>query len=918
MPLEGCLVHAKKIVGDLHDKLLGQKKDLIDGGMSERDAEQKVKDDFASQIHKQLHDDLNKLKSNAKVKAATYSKPNPDLAEINKKHDEQLAALGGKSEVPPSEPQTVNAGGGSKETVGIKHQSLSDLADRLGLQKPKEGEYMPLEWYIERGKRLLAAGADVNKLEADFKSGKQPSSDDISVARAHLADLTKNANAMGDKWGEKSQQYKDALSDLNRFKDEVAKPMGTKAGEAFFSLQGEEDLDTGSVTSLRNAISDAKDGKNLTDKELSKTKELSSRVKEAQKADKAVDDKIEKAVNDIKSKSPPKDKKTNTEQFKEYADKFRNALKQNPITFKDENGNDVEIQKMGIGWNDLVELGAKAIEKTGEIADGVNAIMKEIKDQDWFKKLNPRQQDKLKSDIKYHFVQQDLSERFADKKDNKFTQHDAVDVWSYIKDNYLSQNVSFDNAIKNTSTDLGLTAEQVQHAISSDKTLKSLTNQKYLSQFNLRRAQNVAKNYVDSKQSSFVGKLVKTPFEFLRKAKIFGHGPAAMETHAGPLKFNPELWPIVGKAYERQYKMLLSQSYYEKVMQAMKSSRNYGLAKRAGLANDPNIVFDDYQQGGGTNIFGKIGKASNRGFDVLKPLRQDLFDHYYNNLPASIRGDKDAPKMIADMVNHMTGTTGQIFKEGSNVGKVVETAVFAPKLEASRWARLIGDPAKTAKTLIGWKNATPAERAVAKIQLGRAGYFLGMYGVALGLNQGLLSATGSKHKVNFTDPTKPDWLSFKIGDKYIGLTGGLQATSRFIGNIFKSAFESKKELGKETRKDEEVKLGSNYLFNKLSPGASTIKDWMTHHDREGNTLPFFKDKPEKLGGERGKHLSMWEYLYKTQTPIPAETTIQEIDDEMKKQGVSKPTRGDIIQGVIIGALTGAEGAHIGAEPKQKQ
>jgi hypothetical protein len=78
------------------------------------------------------------------------------------------------------------------------------------------------------------------------------------------------------------------------------------------------------------------------------------------------------------------------------------------------------------------------------------------------------------------------------------------------------------------------------------------------------------------------------------------------------------------------------------------------------------------------------------------------------------------------------------------------TVFFAPKLEASRWQGLIGDPAKAIKTFTNWNKASLSEKASANLVARNAGEKLAMYIGLLALNAGVLAAIDSDDEINFT------------------------------------------------------------------------------------------------------------------------------------------------------------------------
>ena len=302
--------------------------------------------------------------------------------------------------------QKVAAGEGPANTVGIHHDALTDLAQRLGLKEPERGTVLTPAEYAARGRILLLGGADPEKIARKFQRTGDVSEDMISVARAHLEDLVREVNRAGDA-GDQDALAK-AKEAVQRWQDEVVKPMGTKGGKIFTSLQGERDIDHGSFTSVRMAA-EAQKGKPLTEKQTEAARDLSGKVKELSGQVKDLQDKLSQAMDKSAGVPGPKEKRSYTSKAKKAADAFR-KLKQASFNFKDENGNDIPIQTAGITFNDLIELGAKAIEKSGELADGLATILDKVKDLDWYKGLSDGDKDRFAQELTDHYAS------VADKK----------------------------------------------------------------------------------------------------------------------------------------------------------------------------------------------------------------------------------------------------------------------------------------------------------------------------------------------------------------------------------------------------------------------------------------------------------------------------------------------------------------------
>lgn len=803
------------------------------------------------------------------------------------------------------------------KTVGVSQDALRKIADRLGLKQPEVGTRLTPEEFAQRGRQLLNAGADMDQVEKDFKAGKQPTADDISVARAHLEDLNKIADSMHEKWGADSRQFKDAQKEADRFVTEVVKPMGTKASEPFTALQGERDLNTGSFTSVRRAVEDHT-GKPLTPKQNEEATILSKKVKVLENKVQELQTKLTEQIDKSVKEGETDEKKSGSyaEKAKKIADNVR-KLKNTPFTFRDENGNEITINTKGISWNDAVELGAKVIEKTGVVADGVAAIIDHIKNTDWYKNLSDNDKSALEKQLNDHLSTakkgeesiKELSSRFVEKKDNKFEPQDVKDIWEYAKKEYLDKGRSYADMIKGVGVDLGLTPEQVQHAITQPRGANIISEEMYRAQRERTLAQQKAKQWVKNQTTPKWLQIVGKIPDAFTAVKTTGHGTVGMFTHAGLNVFHPSRWKIWGKAFGEQFKYLKSAAYHERAMEALKADPDFVKWKRAGLAIEPGDDHDDKDYAG--RLSTKIGAWGSRGFDALKPFRLNLAKKWYDNLPESQKADPETIKMIAELANHSTGSSNVKLPDAANV------ALFAPQLEASRWARLIGDPVKAIKIFAKGDSATPAEKAMALRVAKNAGSLLATYAGALTVNAGLLAATGSRQKVNFTHPTKSDFLKLKIGDnKTLDLTGGMLSTLGFLASMANLSTEPSKDLhGKRGDKLAE-KIGG-YVAGKLSPFAGTVKDFTTQHDFSGNTLPISKDKPTGEGVKL-KGASGWgQYLLENQSPIPISAGVKAATEGMKQNGMQKDMIQKVGEGIGTLLVEGGTGAHIGNSPLAK-
>ena len=226
----------------------------------------------------------------------------------------------------------------------------------------------------------------------------------------------------------------------------------------------------------------------------------------------------------------------------------------------------------------------------------------------------------------------------------------------------------------------------------------------------------------------------------------------------------------------------------------------------------------------------------------------------------------DIGKHLAEWANHATGSA----KGGLSRIPGVSNAIFGPKLTQSKLNRLFVDPVKTVYTFAHWKNATPGEKAVAWTRLSGAIQYLGSGVAFLGINQGVLWATGQKDKINFDNPFAPDFLSFK-GFGLEGSFPGMHSEIRTLGKILFDAFKDSKSVSQETRGGTKFDLIKNelekYAFNKVNPIISVIKEGWQRARCSGQRLPWAEAIPAKHGKPAQTPIGWGEYLL-SHGPIP--------------------------------------------------
>jgi hypothetical protein len=181
------------------------------------------------------------------------------------------------------------------------------------------------------------------------------------------------------------------------------------------------------------------------------------------------------------------------------------------------------------------------------------------------------------------------------------------------------------------------------------------------------------------------------------------------------------------------------------------------------------------------------------------------------------------------------------------------------------------------------------------------------------VNQGLLSALGIRKKedqVNFTDPTKSDFLAFKMGG-IEGYVPGLHTEIRTLSQILATAFMSRKELRGESRQGKVGGIVGQYIMGKVTPSIQRGEELLYGQNWRGQPVPWSSE----AGTPKEPRLSWGEYAGSI-GPIPLEGPIGYVYDHIKKNGASSMDAAAITKGLIITGL-GLTGAHVQEEPSQK-
>lgn len=481
-------------------------------------------------------------------------------------------------------------------------------------------------------------------------------------------------------------------------------------------------------------------------------------------------------------------------------------------------------------------------------------------------------------------------------------------LWEYAKKNYLDKGVdTFKDMVQGLATDFGLPPEEIRRGLARPVGAAKLITDRYAAQAAQTRIRNAAKQWVRDADTPKWLQLAKQIPRGIATFKVFGHGTVGLITHASPELFNAPEMGTWFKKYAQSFKLMGVHdegAYHEQVMEDQKMRPNYAVARKAKLANEAN---DEYQDTVNIGWLRNLGLAGNRGYDVLKILRQDLFDHAWDGRPESMKTDEDAAELARD-INHSTGA----LSKSQAGGKAAAVWFFSPKLWASRGAWLVGDPLVAAKRFVNWRNETPAARSAAWREVRQKAIMVGTYAALLGANSAILALSGSDDEINWTDPKKNDWLSFKIAGKNVGLSpmiGDLKYLCRLA--IAAGGDRSKLDVAGGTRWNTMARLTSDQVRGKMSPFGKTVVDLATQSDFRGRPMWYSNDEVPKHLQKQGIDKIGWgEYAADTFLPIPLEESLQEM---WKTQGMDKAQIKRWLGIVAVGASAGLTGARVSEE-----
>jgi hypothetical protein len=442
--------------------------------------------------------------------------------------------------------------------------------------------------------------------------------------------------------------------------------------------------------------------------------------------------------------------------------------------------------------------------------------------------------------------------------------------------------------------------EQVANAVVTPKT-KKMSDVYFVKRGIANKNRQATKMWIEEKNKNRSIQVFNKIFNTPKALMTFGHGHVFIGTHGATNLADPKYVARTVKGMINAYKFAYgNRGYYEKHMEALKNHPLYRVAREAGLANDPDVFHlddaDNYQ-----SFIKKVGQTGERGFNAIKILRQQIFNNEYEGLTESQKQNPEVLKQLAKLVNNWTGATNV------NLPTAVKNLGFSSNMEASRWERLGSGPKALAYAIKGMTgNGTPDEKAFAKVWFKRAGRQLATYGTLLAANAAVQHYKNPDREVNFTDPTKSDFLLPKFGnhDITLDLSGGLLSSVGLLSRLAKYATVDEKKLPRgKSRGEAEWNAIGNYLGGKLNPSISIGKEIFTSRDFGDNVVPWSGDKPK---GEKRK-LGWGEYIASHGLMLPLAEGFHVMEKSAEENGLSPFEFENLMKGLEVAAISGATG-----------
>lgn len=461
------------------------------------------------------------------------------------------------------------------------------------------------------------------------------------------------------------------------------------------------------------------------------------------------------------------------------------------------------------------------------------------------------------------------------------------DVWRYTKENYSDKGIRHADAIVKLAAKYNIPERAMAQIINSPKSVRQISDQ--VATINRRRNKFLAANrrFIAEMDRTGAVKLLNGMQEFMRGLVLFKHGPVVGITHLLDVGLTLGRFRKFARAYYRGFRAY-DPAFVNKVMEQVEKDPEYDFWRRHGLpiGRDDNILPGK-----------QVGWAAGSLEAGSKPLRLELAKQEWARIPEERRTPLMAQR-IAEMASHATASM-RVGEWGFGPPQTwFGNAVLAPLLTVAKGFKTIVDPIKTVNTYTQvlankatkflpekFRQAPPKweDRYIADRRTMMAGRYLGGVISFLAVNDVINRileehGIGPKHqRVNFFDPSRPDWMSFRVGPYYIKTRGSMEVI-QLLARMFVSANPyTRPKYGAKSWHE----LLGRYAEYKATPAISGGLELTTGRDIFGRPVPWSSDPGDKYH----PRYSIPEYALATHTPIFVAHATAAFYEGMRAEGV---------------------------------
>jgi hypothetical protein len=441
--------------------------------------------------------------------------------------------------------------------------------------------------------------------------------------------------------------------------------------------------------------------------------------------------------------------------------------------------------------------------------------------------------------------------------------------WNEAKSR-LAAGIEPEDVIRQIAKEHGIGTDAVGGILANKGGLFQLTNEAWAKQAKLSELKSAAKSAARSADRSKLGQIAKFPYEATRKSLTLGHGGVIPFTHARNSLFVPGEARIFSETVRDAYSYLTpntGSARWRADMAKLRTDSKFNFWSRVGL----DIKLQSQPVGMG------MSRWTRQSFDALKPMRLKLAKKYWQQIDPADRTFEGAQD-LAKRINHATGTVNT----PPAVSKIAGATMFAPKLRFAKYATAISDPLTS-----GF-----AAKRFAKL----AAVNLGLLAVNDMVNRHVLQ---NDDKVNWSDPSRADWLRLKVAGMTIPLAPAFE-TARLPVRLGVNLLDPKQH--------DKWKVAGREVASAAHPGINALYGLATGKDlATGSTLPF-RGLSQRIYGEhrsgKSDKISPGEYAA-GYAPIPSQPILK----EMAKEGILPDLSEKFLRAYSESVLSGVAGTH---------